>query len=187
MPPTKESSLTTATSKKRKNSLNDEESPGSNKRRSTRAARVSTDSVDAKGANSTTKLSPIQTIGSVCCDRHVDAKEKGCIKTYTLKSDDDDDNNTRTFASYDEIGEYLLDTKPKDLWEDITNDELVQEALVTLALGKDERAIELCEEYEIDIEEKKKGDEDEDDEDDDVHVGKAKDEDDIGEEDYTLR
>ena len=185
MPPTKESSPTTTTSKKRKNSHDDEESPGSNKRRSTR---VSTDSVDAKGANSTTKLSPIQTIGSVCCDRdHVDANEKGCIKTYTLKNDDDD-NNTRTFASYDEIGEYLLDAKPKDLWEDIINDELVQEALVTLALGKDESAIELCEEYEIDIEEKKTGDDDDDEEeDDDVQVGKAKDEDDIGEEDYTLR
>ena len=182
MPTNKESSPTT-TSRKRKNTNDDEESPGSNKRRSTRSPRVSTDS---------TKLSPIQTIGNVCFDRKLVAKkENKCITTYTLNNDNggDDDNNARTFASYDEIGEHFLDTKPKDLWEDMLHDELVEKALVTLALAGDGRATELCEEYDIDIKENKKGDDydDDEEEDDDVHVGKAQDIDDIGEEDYTIR
>lgn len=67
--------------------------------------------------------------------------------------------------------------------EDIINDVLVQEALATLALDGDERAIELCKEYEIEIKEEN----DDHEEEEDLHVGKAKDEDDIGEEDYVIR
>ena len=107
------------------------------------------------------KLSPIEKIGQVCHEEGlVEVKEdrRNCTTTYHYYHHDPD--NDETFNSLEAVGEHALQFKSKEWLEDLVTDEVVLEALKSLARDdEDGWAINVCKQYDIDF-----ADEDDDDE-----------------------
>ena len=107
------------------------------------------------------KLSSIEKIGQVCHEEGlVEAKvdRRNCTTTYHYYHHDPD--NDETFNGYEEVGQHALQFKSKEWLEDLVTDEVVLEALKSLARDDEDRwAINVCKQYDIDFE-----DEDDDDE-----------------------
>ena len=111
------------------------------------------------------KLSSIEKIGQVCHEEGlVEAKvdRRNCTTTYHYYHHDPD--NDETFLDLEEVGQHALQFKSKEWLEDLVTDEVVLEALKSLARDDEDRwAINVCKQYDIDFEDdddegKSKGD-----------------------------
>lgn len=115
------------------------------------------------------KLSLLEMIGSVCVDwNFVTCKEdRNGVKTYTIISEDEDeeDGGQETFKELEDVGKYAME---QDDWmkELVEDDEGVADALLKMKQSNNERAIILCDKFELndvsDDEEDEEGEEDED-------------------------
>ena len=127
-------------------------------------SKVSLDSTDFIDENK--KLSLLEMIGSVCVDwNFVTCKEdRHGIKTYSINSEDGEDGD-QEFAELEDVGKYAMkqDDWMKELVED---DEGVADALLKMKQSKDDRAIILCDKFQLDD----VSDDEEDEEDEDVEV-----------------
>ena len=118
---------------------------GSGDRRSVR--RISGDS-----ATSSSKLTSAEILGSCCSDKNKYITRKENNKTLQVTFTCNDTNET--FDSLAAAGEHFLEHEQKVQWmeDGLADDELVQEALISLSRGGNRDAIRICEEYDIDIE-----------------------------------
>ena len=102
------------------------------------------------------KLSPIEKIGQVCLEEVKDLTMKegrrNCAQTYHFYDYEEDQDET--FFSLGEVGQYALQFKSEEWLEDLVTDEVVLEALKSLARDdEDGWAINVCKQYDIDFEE----------------------------------
>ena len=137
--PTSSSTADRSSKRKRKGDV------GSGNRRSIR--RVSGDS-----ATSSSKLTSAEILGSCCSDKNKYITRKENNKTLQVTFTCNDTNET--FDSLAAAGEHFLEHEQKVQWmeDGLADDELVQEALISLSRGGNRDAIRICEEYDIDIE-----------------------------------
>ena len=109
------------------------------------------------------KLSPIEKIGQVCLEEVKDLTMKegrrNCAQTYHFYDYEEDQDET--FNSLGEIGQYALQFKSEEWLEDLVTDEVVLEALKSLARDdEDGWAINVCKQYDIDFEDEHDDDDD---------------------------
>ena len=86
---------------------------------------------------------------------------RSCAQTYHFYHYEEDQDET--FHSLEEVGQYALQFKSEDWLKDLVTDEVVLEALKSLARDENRWAIDVCNQYDIDFEEEEEDDDEDDD------------------------